>query len=138
MIQCIAISFLGIVTNYQMTLPCFVLMFPDSSQQQINGKVLTQRRVLDSLTRAQQEIRGYQYDKESNCQKRRVFAGTFIMFVVLINLLCSCIFRVLCDQCTHIQNVITEIQVLLRVCDIWQLSASCRFNYLNSIVYTRL
>jgi len=33
MIQCIAISLLAIVTNYQMTLPCLFLMFPNSSQQ---------------------------------------------------------------------------------------------------------
>ena len=77
-------------------------MFAGSPQQQINGKVLSQRRALGSVTRTQQEIRGYQYGEESNCQKRRVFAGTFIMFIVLINLLCSCNFRVLCDQCTHI------------------------------------
>jgi len=80
-------------------------MFTDSPQQQINGNVLTQRRVLDSVTRTQQEIRGYQYGEESNCQKRRVFAGTFIMFIVIISLLCSCNFRALCDQCIYIQNV---------------------------------
>jgi len=68
MIQCIAISLLAIVTNYQMTLTCLFLMFPDSPQQQINGYELTQRRVLDSVTRTQQEIRGYQYEKESICQ----------------------------------------------------------------------